>query len=118
MGDRANVHIKDAYGETNGVYLYTHYEGYELPLIVRDALERGRGRWDDDPYLARIIFCEMVKGDEMELTGFGISAAEMDKNFETIHIDCKEGTVSFGDQSWKIEEYVKLNKDQILKDWR
>lgn len=74
MGDRANVYIKDS--ATEGVFLYTHWGGDELPEVVREALDSdaGRGRWNDGSYLARIVFCRMVKGDEASATGYGISS--------------------------------------------
>lgn len=74
MGDRVNVEVS---GYDRSVFLYGHWVGYKTPGVVRDALKRGEDRWDDAPYLARIIFCEMVKGNEMETTGFGISAKAM-----------------------------------------
>lgn len=74
MGDRANVFVKDHGDEGTGVFLYTHWSGYILPETVLSALVRGRDRWDDGPYLSRIVFCEMVKGDEMNTSGYGISA--------------------------------------------
>jgi len=54
MGDRANVYIRE--DNDHGVYLYTHWGGYELPEVVRRALARGESRWSDAPYLARIVF--------------------------------------------------------------
>lgn len=74
MGDRANIEVRD--GE-NSVYLYCHWHGTEIAEILRRALHRGEERWTDPSYLARIIFCEMVDGHEMELTGFGISSTEI-----------------------------------------
>jgi len=53
MGDRANVRIKDSGGT---FHLYTHWSGTELPETVRQALLRGKDRWDDEQYLSRIIF--------------------------------------------------------------
>ena len=65
MGDRGNVKV-------DGVYLYTHDMGTSLPFVVKRAL-RKQWRWDDSAYLARIIFCEMIKGREQDEFGFGIS---------------------------------------------
>lgn len=84
MGDRANVYVKD--GES-GTYLYTHWSGTELPQILATALRRGRGRWDDGQYLARIIFCQMIKGAESEATGYGISANVVDGDDRIIVVD-------------------------------
>ncbi len=70
MGDRAQVFI-----EAEGVYLYTHWGADYLVEAVRNALKR-KERWDDQEYLARIVFCEMVRGYESETTGFGIGTSE------------------------------------------
>ncbi len=68
MSTRSQVWI-----EEEGVYLYQHYDGYNLPNVVKSALSKGQ-RWDDSEYLARIIFCEMVKSDIGGSTGYGIGS--------------------------------------------
>lgn len=70
MGDRGNIVVSD--GEAGAVVLYTHWEGSRIEHIARAALARGR-RWNDAPYLTRMIFSEMVKGAEAEETGYGIA---------------------------------------------
>ncbi len=74
MGDRGNIAVLQ-HGDTpekpNQVWFYSHWSGTELPDVLKLALGR-RQRWKDDGYLARIIFCEMVKGQKAEETGFGI----------------------------------------------
>lgn len=74
MGDRANVYIHEA-GDTQGVYLYTHWDGTALPKIVKESINspRGQRRLDDPAYLARIIFEDMINGDLGSETGYGIS---------------------------------------------
>lgn len=91
MGDRANVILR-ARGEQ--VCLYTHWGGSELHGTVRAALKRGEGRWEDFPYLARIIFCQMVAGHEMETTGFGISQLPCEASYKDLTIDVDRGIVS------------------------
>jgi len=76
MGDRGNIVVKER-GQPP-VYLYTHWRGSELKAILRRALAK-HWRWDNAPYLARIIFCEMVKGQEDDETGFGISTYPPDE---------------------------------------
>lgn len=93
MGDRANVYVHD--GDRPGVYLYTHWAGSELPATVVRALQRGQGRWNDDQYLARIILCEMVKGDEMGETGYGISAECGDGSDRIVDVDTRHQTIRF-----------------------
>lgn len=102
MGDRGQVLIKD-----KKVYLYTHWEGGNLKKTVRTALAR-KERWDDPEYLARIIFCEMVRGREKEETGFGIGTSEHgDLNNPLITIDCKKNSVYIGGLSWRFNNFIK-----------
>lgn len=91
MGDRAQVHIKDT-----GVYLYTHWGGYNLPETVHRALSK-RWRWDDPEYLARIIFEEMIKPFPNEETGFGIDTEKHDDAYRIVTIDCSKEKISITD---------------------
>lgn len=93
MGDRANIEILEG---DESVYLYTHWHGSEMPEMLRRALNRGEERWSDPPYLARIVFCEMVSGFETELTGFGISASAMGAS-KHIVVNVDMQTVSIDD---------------------
>ena len=67
----------------------------ELPGIVQEALRRGESRWDDSSYLARIVFCDMVKGHEAELTGFGIAATIQDNSHLLIVLDTGKQELRF-----------------------
>lgn len=84
MGDRVQVLVQPI-----GVYLYSHWAGESVQGVVSDALRRGKGRWTDPEYLARIIFCEMVKKDIDGETGYGIGTEEHgDLNAPTVTVDC------------------------------
>jgi hypothetical protein len=103
------------------VYLYTHWTGYKLAETVREALKRGIERWQDGQYLARIIFCEMVKGGEMDLTGFGISSVIGDNGHPIIVVNVDDQTIGFAeegkepqcDAKWALPEYVRLSAEAI-----
>lgn len=95
MGDRRQAIVKQG---TEKVYLYTHWAGSELPEIVKAAMQRGKGRWRDAPYLTRIIFSEMVKGDILGETGAGIWSSNMDSEHPDILIDIDTQTVSIGEE--------------------
>lgn len=75
MGDRGQVCIRE-HGDADGagVWLYTHNYGEALAGIVASALARSGRR--DAEYLARIVFCEMVRGDLDGELGYGIGTAE------------------------------------------
>ena len=104
MGDRANVVVQEEDG--GKIFLYTHWGGYRLPEVLQSALKRGRNRWNDDAYLTRIIFCEMVKGSEMEETGYGISTYECDNEHEHLVVDIKTQQVICGEKNWGFQEFV------------
>lgn len=88
MGDRGNIVVRaESNTNTEDVWLYSHWSGYELPKILKSALRRGKDRWDDAPYLGRIIFCEMVKDNWKETTSYGISARMGDNEHPILIVD-------------------------------
>ena len=105
MGDRANVRIR--YEDGQDIYFYTHWSGTEMPGTVAASLARGRSRWDDESYLARILFCDLVKGDELGLTGFGIAPYIGDNEHPILTVDMKHRRVEIeGRGAWSFEEYA------------
>ena len=120
MGDRGNIFFVDRReGDALvGVYMYTHWSGSVLPGVVRDALIRGRGRWGDSPYLARIVFCELVQEAVLEETGYGLGTCIGDNDHNVVRVDDLASRVSFhepgkeqrsgdaGLASWSYEEFV------------
>jgi hypothetical protein len=84
MGDRANVAILYEWGGC--VCFYTHWRGAKLPALIQRAL-KNRQRWDDDTYLARIIFDTMTHGYSDKFAGFGISPTILDNEYPIIVID-------------------------------
>jgi primase-polymerase (primpol)-like protein len=91
MSTRAQVKIKDT-----GVYLYQHWDGDMLEDIVRSALAREE-RWDNEEYLTRIIFCEMIKDNLMDSTGYGIGTSEHGDIEYLIEVDVKNQMVTVKD---------------------
>jgi hypothetical protein len=91
MGMRRNIALD--YGEQRKIFLYTHWDAEHLEDVLRAALIRGRSRWDDPPYLARIIFSEMIQNDVLDITGYGIAPYVMDDEFPTIEVDLEKRTV-------------------------
>jgi hypothetical protein len=109
MGDRGNIVVSDDGGT---LHFYTHWSGSELPQIVANALDRGRSRWDDPPYLNRILFSELIQGDVLGETGYGISIQMGDGGTE-VYIDHGSQTVTYGAQTWSFEDYVKAMKSAV-----
>jgi hypothetical protein len=103
MGDRGNIIVKQ---HSEEVYLYSHWHGHDLPEILQTALKR-KQRWDDNQYLARIIFCTMVKGNEAGETGFGISSKQHDGGVDIV-VDVPTQTVKYDDKSYSFNDYIEL----------
>jgi hypothetical protein len=105
MGDRGEVVLVESDSYTP-IRLYTHWGASSLPYVVADALRRGTGRWNDPSYLNRIIFSEMIKGDVLGETGYGISnigAGDawlhviVNHEEQTVHVDSTGEVYSFAD---------------------
>ena len=109
MGDIANIHVFEG-EERTGIYFYTHWTGHRLPNILRKALERGKERWDDPPYLSRIIFSEMIKDEVLDLTGYGISQYICDNDgYPIIEVNLTENTVEIDTRKYTFEEFTTSN---------
>lgn len=106
MGDRVNVRIH--FGNDNWITLYSHWGGHRMARTVAEALKRGKGRWQDPSYLARIIFCKMVFGREEQTTGYGIFPGQPETGPDNpdIVVDTKETTVSIRQDSLSFEDFI------------
>ncbi|ULA64482.1 MAG: hypothetical protein LZF86_140007 [Nitrospira sp.] len=89
MGDRGNIVMKDGNQE---IFFYTQWRGEELLTVVRSALAR-RQRWDNSPYLSRMVFCELVKGRVDDAAGFGISTERDDFEHDDVVVDVRNRVV-------------------------
>lgn len=93
MGDRANIVICQR-GDSR-LFLCAHFSGYRLPAVLAAALKRGGGAsWGLPDLLARIIFCEMVKGQEIGIGGFGITTSLEGNDYPLLVVNPAKGTVS------------------------
>lgn len=105
MGDRGNILIKEEEG--GKIYLYTHWDGSNLKSILKKSLKRGQPRWDDESYLTRIIFSEMIKDDILEETGYGISTWLGDGDDKVWEVNMKEKTIKNKDKEWTFSKFVQ-----------
>lgn len=92
MGARTNIVLE--YGDGKQICFYSHWGGSGLPEVLKAALIRGKSRWNDPYYLARIIFCEMIQDDVLGLTGFGIQPDVDEEEYETLYVDLRERKVN------------------------
>lgn len=104
MGERGQILIKDT-----GVYLYTHWGGHGLKEMLQNVLSRNV-RWNDEEYLSRIIFSEMIKDEIDGETGYGIGTMEHgDLNYPLLIIDVKKQTIKEQSKTWTFEKFITEN---------
>lgn len=113
MGDRGNIVVKE--DNENPIYLYTHWGGYKIKDILKNALSR-KLSWNDGPYLTRIIFCEMIKKDVNGETGFGIVPYMCDNEYNLLWVYPDKGLVIEKEERtekevnrWTFEEFIKAD---------
>jgi len=121
MNIRGNICVLERFG--GRVYLYTHKRGLETFGMLCDALLRCPTRWQDEQYLTRIIFCEMLRGEDLDGTAdFGISTfiGENDLPFFVVDsINCRVlmedgrclATCPCAGFVWTFEDFLKLEED-------
>jgi hypothetical protein len=117
MGDMANVKVVD--GDST-VFLYTHWAGSALPSTLQAAMKREKS-WDDGPYLARIIFQQMIGRNEGE-TGYGISSVigDGEDRVLTVNVD-KQSVTIYSEYAANINKTVSFTEFIALspsdRDW-
>lgn len=133
MGDSALIMIKQA-GQTakNSVYicLSAHWKGPHVAIDLREGLNRGR--WSQPNFLAKNIFCEMVRGMEDDDSRFGLFASVVDDSSQNassddsdqedsgvdrpmIKVDPTAETVTiYGYTALTFNEYIFLTDEELL----
>jgi hypothetical protein len=113
MGERGNICVRQRDGE---VWFYTHWYGNQTFKAVCNALAK-RERWDDESYLARIIFDSLLalSPQRDETTGFGIGLYEMDPNYPPVYVDVGRKLVIKDGLQWTFQECAKMVNQQQVK---
>lgn len=107
MGKRGSIQFK--YENGKSIYFYSHWKGDRLAEMVQRALKREK-RWDDESYLARIVFCELVKGQESEETGFGISPYIIEEGSPLVIIQPSIQSVIVDKTKYTFAEFIRLER--------
>jgi hypothetical protein len=111
MGDRSNIYFPDDSGKDRlrrGIYLYSHWEGPALFEYAQAALDSSaaRSRWNDAPYLTRIVVQHILMNhaDSASGSGWGLSPSLCDNEYPILVIDASDGRVWFAEQSQETSE--------------
>jgi len=115
MGDRSNVVVLHENG--NGIGIYTHSSGSDLPRMVAKALKFSKPRWGDLAYFTRMFFCNLLDQEGETLRGelgWGLYPYTKDgmgtyeEEHETIFVDTETCTVAKGDGGCDFETYIEV----------
>ena len=86
MGDRANIKINTR-RDGASIWLYTHWNGDELPELLQLALQKAKNRWNDPSYGARILVDQITKSGRDEETGWGLDTGIGDNSYPVLEVD-------------------------------
>lgn len=105
MGNRGNIIIVQ--DEKERLYFYTHWSGYDIPRRVAHAFDRARDRWNDEPYMNRVLFDSLLEGEHRDgVTGYGIDWRMGDGGTELI-VNYDEKTILYNGRVFQIPEFVE-----------
>lgn len=129
MGSPANIFVEHESDPRKGVYIYTHWDGYNMARWLRYALmvSYGRGandsRWDDAPYLTANIFRVLTCTDSfLDITGKGISPEMTDNQYNILRVVPDRQVVEIvsedtGDvlDSCSMAQFVSMSDDEVYR---
>lgn len=120
MGDRGNIVME--YEDNKRIYFYSHWRGSDLPLILQVSLQK-KVRWNDESYLARIIFNGLTDGVEQEETGFGIAPYICDNEHDLLIVNPSKQTVTRETEKkkkvkqWTFQEFINIDVYKVFSDY-
>ncbi|HET6405244.1 MAG TPA: hypothetical protein VFH78_11390 [Candidatus Thermoplasmatota archaeon] len=94
MGARSNIVVRFSNGAR--IYLYTHWNGRDVPRVVHEALRLTTGeggRWKDEGVVCRALATRLWRGEEDELLGFSLSPYGTFPDFDEYHVDLAQQVV-------------------------
>ena len=110
MGDRGNIKC----GVEKSVWIYSHWKGSALPVILQKALIEGKGRWGDEAYLNRIIAQAVMEASGERLLGVGISCEITDNEHDILEVDHDAKVVRvLSCEGWCSEKWER----KVLREW-
>ena len=114
MGAQGNICIMNL-DNKKYKYIYTHYLGDELPILLKRALSQTRGYWDDWSYLIAAIGYEILRRAEYTSSGFGLSEFPFNSSQEIIFVDITNQVIIVGSTSLTFDDYIKQDDDFLKR---
>ena len=124
MGCRGTIEIWEhaASPDESPVVLYTHWGAKEMEDDLRDVLSR-KLRWNDPPYLSRMIFSRMIRNDIDGELNYGILTDNVGDTEIEIVVDCNrqevivKGWMEDTDENdtYTFDEFINPDEIEMLK---
>lgn len=118
MGDRGNIKVIGA--GPHAIYFYTHNGGSYLDEVLKPVIAQ-RKRWSDGAYLARMIFCQMVKNDISGEYGYGIATSPPDNEHSILCVDTNAQIIyrEGSNIQYTFERYINIGTptEEPESDW-
>lgn len=120
MNIKGNICVQERFG--GRIYLYTHTHGFDTFDILKAALIKGKSKWNDEQYLTRIIFCELIKRDLNGISNYGISSFVAENDLPIFVVDVYNSNILLEDGRclstclypgviWDFKEFISLKED-------
>lgn len=110
MGNRANFYTHN--GIESGIYIYTHWNGDELPAILRKTLVENKNLWDDEQYFNGVLFNNLYQQDKSS----GFSAAIGDGDDRILDIDFSNQLIIFSEsyniKNQSFSEFIEVTNNE------
>jgi hypothetical protein len=111
MGSRTNYTIITTDNPAQNINVYAHWDGDNAVAIMQSAISNAmpRIKMGDTSYAVRIIIDQLTKEGRDSETGYGIYISEdiyMEEQYEYKEIDLVNQTVTVGQMTFSIDEFV------------
>ena len=110
MGDRLNIQLiyTSFEDEVQSLHIYSHWGGHRiLSRGLSDAIQAGRGRWDDQSYLGRIILSQLVGEDWNQNLSWGLSPDYVDSEYPDLKVYLKQNIVVYAGIPYSFDEIAE-----------
>lgn len=75
------------------IFFYTHQTAETLPAVLKAAILKTKGNWNNEAGVAGEIFRAIANTDTLDVMGYGIAPYDMELDGKTITINLERQTV-------------------------
>ncbi len=114
MSSQGNVCVMDL-NNKKYKYIYTHYLGDELPVILKKALSPIKKHWSDMNYVIASICYDILKAAHFNFGSCDLSEFPFNSSQEIIFVDITNQVIIVGSTSLTFDDYIKQDHDFLKR---